>query len=160
MLLDAERVIALLQLKPLKFEGGYFRQTYYSESSTAIYFLLTSVPPSFSVLHSLPHDEIWHFYTGDTVELLLLYPEGHGKVLELGNDLENGHRPQIVVPAKTWQGARVLSVGKWALLGTTMAPGFNTDEFNRGRRSELLIKYPDFKEKILDLTWEEENETG
>jgi len=159
-MLDAEGVIALLQLKPLAFEGGYYQQTYKSDFGTAIYYFLTSVPQSFSVLHTLPYDELWHFYAGDAIALLMLHPNGNGETHVLGNKLEEGQRPQITVPAGVWQGARIVPGGKWALMGTTMAPAFNPDGFIRGRRKELLSKYPKFNEKILDLTWEEDDATA
>lgn len=158
-MLDAKELIELLHLKPLVFEGGFYRQTYSSESGTAIYFLLTDEPRSFSVLHTLPHDEIWHFYAGSPVDLLVLYTDGNGETRRLGNNLQEGSRPQIIVPAGVWQGARIVPGGKWALMGTTMAPGFNPDEFVRGRRKELVEKYPRFSRKIIDLTWEDEDET-
>ncbi|HTY09169.1 MAG TPA: cupin domain-containing protein, partial [Candidatus Edwardsbacteria bacterium] len=120
----------MLNLKPLELEGGYFSETYRSRTripadrrgqrpcSTAIYYLLT--PDTFSALHRLRSDEVFHFYAGDPVEMLLLRPGGQSEVLVLGNDLARRRRPQVIVPRGVWQGARLARGGQWALLGTTV----------------------------------------
>ena len=133
--MTAQEIIALLNLKPLEMEGGYFRQNYRNKAfwnehkpmSTAIYFLLT--PETCSCLHRLPNDEVYHFYLGDPVELLVLDDAGQGSVRILGSDLAAGMQVQTAVPARTWQGSRLCPGGSWALLGTTMAPGFTDDDF-------------------------------
>src|SRR6185369_1787456 len=116
----------------------------------AIYYLLT--PDTFSALHRLPADELFHFYSGDPVEMLQLAPDGSGRVVLIGNDLEAGQRPQVVVPRGTWQGCRLLAGGKVALLGTTVAPGFEFSHYEGGVRMELSAGYPDFSELITALT--------
>lgn len=133
--MTAQEIIELLHLEPLEMEGGYFRQNYRNKASwnehkpmsTAIYFLLT--PETYSCLHRLPNDEVYHFYLGDPVELLVLDDAGQGSVHTLGSDLVAGMLVQTAVPAGAWQGSRLLSGGSWALLGTTMAPGFTDDDF-------------------------------
>ena len=117
---------------------------------TAIYFLLT--PETFSALHRLKSDEIYHFYLGDPVETLVLRADGSGEVLALGSDLYGGARPQAVIPAGAWQGSRLRAGGKFALLGTTVAPGFEFSDFELGSREFLLAKYPDFSGMIRELT--------
>src|SRR5262249_35473520 len=133
-MLTAAEVMRLLELKPLPGEGGFYRETYRASdqlaatalpgryksaksASTAIYYLLP--PDPFSALHRLPTDEVYHFYAGDPVEMLLLTAPGVGEVITLGNDLASGHRPQQVVPRGVWQGSRVGFGGAWSLLGTT-----------------------------------------
>lgn len=167
--LTVEQLRALLSLQPLAMEGGYFAETYRSSEAipaaalpsryrgsksfgTAIYFLLT--PDTFSVLHRLPTDEIYHFYLGDPVEMLQLRPDGSGTVVVLGHDLVAGMRPQLTVPKATWQGARLRPGGAFALMGTTMAPGFDTGDFEAGRRATLLAEYPAFEDLIVSLTRE------
>ena len=148
-------IIDRLNLEPLSFEGGYFRQTWSSGGGTAIYYLLTDEPESFSRMHKLPSDELWHFYCGDPVELLLLHPDGSGEVLILGSDIGDGQRPQIAVQAETWQGARIVpgidNPAGYALLGTTMFPGFRKDDFVPGDREELCVRYPAFADFVGKL---------
>lgn len=168
-MLSAEQLIQHLGLKPLPVEGGYFRETYRSEETirkealparyrfekafgTAIYYLLTSAPDSFSALHGLPSEEIYHFYLGDPVEMLLLHPDGRSERVVLGPDVLAGQRVQLVVPRGVWQGSRLVSGGRWALLGTTMAPGFDSGDYVGGEREELLRRYPEQSELIRQLT--------
>ncbi|HEU5453960.1 MAG TPA: cupin domain-containing protein [Terriglobales bacterium] len=163
--LTAADVIRLLKLQPLPIEGGYFRETYRSADSleaprygsprsfaSAIYFLLT--PDSFSSLHRLRTDEVYHFYLGDPAELLLLHGDGKSERVLLGHDLSAGHQAQYVVPRGVWQGSRVLPGGGFSLLGTTMAPGFDPRDFEHGTRRELLGAYPAQPELIRSLTRE------
>ena len=103
-------------------------------------------------MHRLPWDEIFHFYLGDPVELLLLDPGHAGRVATLGVDLIAGQRPQIVVPAGAWQGARLAAGGRVALLGTTMAPGFDAADFESGSRAELVAEWPEHGVAIAALT--------
>lgn len=156
--MTAQDVITALQLEPLSMEGGYFRRNYCSSRSTqdgkpmgtAIYYLLT--PDSFSRLHKLPSDEVYHFYQGDGVELTILSPDGSGQTVLLGNDLSKGMIPQFCVPANCWQGSCLAPNGAWALLGTTMSPGFVNEDFIAGERESLLTAYPDFRSKIIKPT--------
>jgi predicted cupin superfamily sugar epimerase len=166
-MLTAQEVIDCLQLVPLTIEGGYFRETYRSplrhmehalppeyggerNASTAIYYLLT--PETFSAIHRVKSDEVFHFYTGDPVEMLQLWPDGEAKIVIIGNDLVAGHRPQLVVPAGVWQGCRLVPGGRWALMGCTVAPGFDYADFEAAARGELVRDYPEHAELITALT--------
>ncbi len=163
----AERLIALLHLKPHPEEGGYFLETYRSDESipgkdlplryrgarslaTAIYYLLT--PVSFSAMHRLQTDEIFHFYMGDPVEMLQLLPDGSGRIVLIGTDIEGGMEPQVVVPKGVWQGSQLLSGGRFALLGTTVSPGFEFSDYESGDRDRLIRSYPGFRNQIFSLT--------
>ncbi len=163
----AEDIIRTLGLKPHPAEGGYFAEIYRSGETvdgdalpprygapralaTAIYYLLT--PDTFSCMHRLASDEIFHFYAGDPVEMLNLEPTGPGKVIMLGSDLTAGMRPQVVVPRGVWQGSRLAPGGEFALLGTTVSPGFEFEDYQAGDRDALCRAYPDFKEMITALT--------
>lgn len=165
----ADRIIEHLGLAPLPFEGGYFRQTYVATDqlpidrlparyangkplATAIYYLLTDEPDSFSALHRLPADEIYHFYLGDPVELLMLFPDGRGERIVLGHDILAGQRVQHVVPAGVWQGSRVVAGGRYALMGTTMTPGFTEPDFEAGHAAALTAQYPAQAPLIRQLT--------
>ncbi len=102
-------------------------------AGTAIYYLLT--PDTFSAMHRLASDEIFHFYLGDPVEMLHLHPDGTHQVLVIGPDLEAGQRPQVIVPRHTWQGARLIPGGRYALLGTTVAPAFDYTDYETAPRA-------------------------
>jgi uncharacterized protein len=166
-MLKADEIIKLLELEPLVPEGGFFRRTYCSKQTltssflsssyqgnrplaTAIYYFLTQ--ETFSAMHKLPSDEIFHFYLGDPVEMLHLYPDGTGQVIKIGNDLASGFYPQVLSPAQCWQGLRLVDGGQYALLGTTMFPGFDYKDYIEGKRDYLTVKYPQFKELINQLT--------
>jgi hypothetical protein len=84
--------------------------------------------------------------------MLQLWPDGTGRVVVIGNDLAAGHVPQVVVPGGVWQGARLLSGGQWALLGCTVAPGFDYADFESGDRADLVARYPAHRERIVALT--------
>jgi predicted cupin superfamily sugar epimerase len=167
--LTAARIIELLGLEPLPHEGGLFRQTYRAAENipaqalpprygaprrfaTAIYYLLTDDPDSFSALHRLKTDEIYHFYLGGPAEMLLLHPGGGAARIVLGPDLAAGQQVQFVVPAGVWQGSRLRPGGRYALLGTTMAPGYEQEDFELGDRESLLSEYPNQAELIRSLT--------
>lgn len=165
--LTPKEIRELLKLEPHPIEGGYFAQAYrspylvpkdalppgYSGArpiGTAIYYLLT--PLTFSELHRLPGDEIFHFYMGDPVEMLQLKPDGAGERIVLGHDLAAGMRPQHVVPGGVWQGSRLVPGGEYALLGTTMAPGFDYADYETGSRDQLNSLYPEHSARIASLT--------
>lgn len=118
--------------------------------STCIYYLLTA--DSFSAMHRLKGDEIYHFYLGDPVEMLNLYPSGRWKMVKLGHDIAGGALVQHMVPHGVWQGSRLIDGGKFALLGTTMAPGFSFLDFEPGSRKALLGEYSSCSGLIQKLT--------
>jgi predicted cupin superfamily sugar epimerase len=150
--LTAARVVELLGLAPLPVEGGLYRETWRSPAGSAIYYLLTAEPGSFSALHRLPTDEVYHFYLGDPVEMLMLHPEGRSENVVLGHSIESGARVQHVVPRGVWQGSRVRRGGRFALLGTTMAPGFAPSDYEPGVREALAAAYPTCAAAIAELT--------
>lgn len=119
-------------------------------ASTAIYYLLTN--ETFSAMHRLRGDELFHFYLGDPVEMLHLRPNGTGATITLGTGLEEGMQPQVVVPGGVWQGARMAAGGRYALLGCTVAPGFEFEDFELGKREDLVREFPAYAETIRALT--------
>ncbi len=145
---EGERVAALLGLAPLPDEGGRFRRTHIDAHSSAIYYLLLA--PEFSALHVLTATETYHFYAGSPLLLLLLHPDGRAEESVLGPALEAGQRPQLVVPAGTWQGSS--PVGPWTLVGTTTAPPFDWTGFRLGHRADLVARYPGVRGRIGELT--------
>ena len=160
-------IVSLLGLKPHPAKGGWFAETYRSSetipedalpgryggprsASTAIYYLLT--PGTVSRLRRLRADEVFHFYLGDPVEMLQLDPDGSGHTLTLGHDIAGGMHVQTVVPRGVWQGARLLAGGRFALLGATVAPGFDYADYESGDRALLQAPHPRFAELIAGLT--------
>lgn len=166
-MLTSEQIIELLQLQPLQQEGGYFNEIYRSGGiipkevlpphycgsrnfATSIYYLVT--PDSFSVLHRILSDEIFHFYLGDPVEMLQLLPDGTGQIITMGSDIQQGMQLQVVVPQGIWQGIRLKGEGRFALLGTTVAPGFEYEDYENGFRDRLIHAYPEFEDLIKKYT--------
>jgi uncharacterized protein len=156
----ADELIHFLHLKPLPGEGGWYRETYRSVRqlpgiarpvSTAIYYLLT--PDTCSALHRLPGDEVFHFYLGDPVEMLQLgpNPEDGGRILTLGSDIGVGQQVQTVVPGGLWQGSLLRAGGAFALMGTTMAPGFDFADYEAADRDALSTAFPKFADRIARL---------
>ena len=170
---SAEELIAHLQMEKIPDEGCWFALTYRSAdplsaatlplrygsaarvAGSSIYALVTNT--DFSAMHRLLTDEIWHFYAGEPLELLLLHPDERGEIIILGPDLLAGQHPQFMVPHGTWMGARPLSKSPaaYTLFGNTLAPGFAYTDFEIGWRDELQNAYPKFTNKITDLTREE-----
>jgi predicted cupin superfamily sugar epimerase len=166
--IGAAELKKMLGLEPHPREGGWFRETWKAEETiplealpagrysgarsagTAIYYLLE--PQNFSEMHKLASDEVFHFYLGDPVEMLQLWPDGTGKRVVLGQDIAEGQLVQTVVPQGVWQGTRLIEGGKVALLGCTVSPGFDYADYASGEREELVRRWPDWKAMIEGLT--------
>ena len=165
MRMNAEYWIEKLKLEPHP-EGGYFRQTYKSDlvivrealsgftgaraASTAIYFLLEG--KNFSAFHRLRSDELWHFYAGSPLAVHVIEPAGSYSSILLGSDPEAGQTFQAVVRAGCWFASHVADWKSWALVGCTVAPGFEFADFEMAGREELSAKYPQHEEMIRRLT--------
>lgn len=135
-------------MTPLPVEATFFAQTYRSEGThgdgpvgSAGVGLFCTEPPSRSLFHRLTFDEIWHFYAGHPLRLVLLHPDGSDEEVVLG-DPAAGHAAQHVVPAGSWQSGEVAGGGTWSFYGVTMAPGFTAACFEGGRADALLATYP------------------
>lgn len=148
-------------------EGGFYKETYRATEkisghalpdryggeralSTAIYYLLTA--DSFSALHRVQSDEVFHFYLGDPVDLVTIDEKGEIAHTELGPDLALGQRPQARVTRGRWQGLKLKPGGEAALLGATVAPGFDFEDFDLASRDALLKAHPHLKETIRAFT--------
>jgi uncharacterized protein len=160
---SSKEIIQKLNLQPLPDEGGYYSETYRVPSDgsrllfSAIYYLL--VPESFSALHRLKSDEVFHFYSGDPVEMIQIDDRGGLKRFTLGNDVLQGHIPQLLVPRGVWQGARLAAGGEWALLGTTTVPGFEFADFELGQREMLLKAFPQHRDEIIRFSRSQDEKT-
>jgi hypothetical protein len=166
--MTAEDVKKLLGLAPHPREGGWYVRTYEAwelvaaeafadgryagarRTGTAIYYLLE--PDTFSEMHRLRSDEVFHFYAGDAVEMLQLKEGGGGRMVMIGNDLLREQRPQVVVERGVWQGSRLVEGGRWALLGCTVSPGFEFEDYETGEREWLCAGWPEFAGEIRALT--------
>lgn len=159
--MTATEIKALLKLEPHPVEGGSFRRTYTSNRrvplargeraiGSAIYYLLE--PGTFSEMHVLTSDELFHFYLGDPVEMLQLWPDGHSEVVVLGQNLAAGQQVQLLVPAGVWQGTRLIEDGKVALLGCSVVPGFDFADYTSGSFGKLAAQWPHEAERIRALT--------
>lgn len=165
----AKKIIDRFKMERIPQEGAWFAPTYRSDESvsiagvgasryagprdaySAIYCVQTR--EDFSGLHRLATDELWHFYDGSPIELVLLQPDGRGEILVLGRDLAAGHRPQLLVPRGAWQASRPIGGDDaWTFFGNTLAPGFEYADFEIGYRDELQARYPAFAKKIAELT--------
>jgi hypothetical protein len=148
-------------------EGGYFVETYRSAEtipssglpdrfggarsmSTAIYFLLTG--SEFSAFHRIAADEVWHFYEGSGAEVAVIHPDGRFEWLRLGSRFEQGEQYQAWVPAGSWFASRALPADGYALVGCTVAPGFDFNDFELAKRNELIALFPQHKDIITEFT--------
>lgn len=148
-------------------EGGFFKEVYRSElelsqaamgglcsgkrnAATSIYFLITS--DSFSSFHKIQQDEIWHFYEGATIDLHIISPAGVHRQIKIGAMPEKGELFQVTVPGNSWFAAKIEQEDSYALVGCTVAPGFDFDDFTLGRREELTRRFPEHSSLINSLT--------
>jgi predicted dehydrogenase/predicted cupin superfamily sugar epimerase len=156
---DTARIIEHFGFEKLPVEGTLFKNSYRSAlesreggpAGTEMIGLYAERPSSLSRFHRLTYDETWHAYGGDPFRLILLYPDGHSEDVIMGSDPLKGQRVQFVVPAGVWQGGCILSGGRYALYGCSMAPGFTASCFQAGTREELLRLYPDRAQDIRAL---------
>jgi predicted cupin superfamily sugar epimerase len=161
---DARYWINHLGLSPHP-EGGYYRVTYKSDltiarsalpasyqgdrsASTAIYFLLDG--RDFSAFHRIASDEMWHFYAGSSLVVYVIDPDGDYSELHLGDGSDEVF--QAVVNAGCWFASRVKDAEGFALVGCTVAPGFDFADFELAVRPELVAAYPQHRKLIEELT--------
>ena len=174
--IEADDLIKKLDLKEHRFEGGYYKETYRSldmvsyheessstlpnefdsakvitgtkirPSSTLIFYLLKG--NQFSPLHKVNQDEVWHFYTGGSLTLYLLDENKTITLVKLGNNISDGCLFHYVVKKNIWFCAEVDDKTSFSLLGCTVAPGFEFDDFELGRKSDLLTAFPQHKSII------------
>ncbi len=174
---SAQDIKDWLKLEPNPQEGGFLASFYNSiitvpdtvlrgfprtKASRSIcgsiyYFLET---PGCSVMHRVTGDMLYHFYAGDAVQMLLLSPKGGAEVTVFGNNLALRQDPMKLIPGGTWLGSRLTSGGLWALMGVSMAPGFDPVDYAIGDRDELVRNYPEQADLIRALTRETRKKAG
>ena len=162
---EIDLIIEKLYLEPHP-EGGYYKEVYRSEGivsksslppgidgernyCTSIYFLLTS--ENFSAFHRIKQDEIWNFYAGSPLNIHLIDEKGNYACQSVGNTISKGLFPQFVVPANTWFASEVPG-NNYALVGCTVSPGFDFEDFELGSRAQLAAQYPEHSQIINRLT--------
>lgn len=170
--MDPKQIIRQFNLQHNDTEGGYYASTFTSPYkvnnselpgflpangkhtlSDAIYYFLDK--NEISAMHRVTGDMLYHFYQGDPVEMLILYPEGspvRSEVFVFSNNLDSGGQPMKHIPGGAWLGSRIKHGGHYAFMGVVMAPGFDPADYTIGKRAELISQYPDQKELITALT--------
>ena len=175
MMIDAEFIIKKLELEKHISEGGYFKESYRSPdnisnngfhnkkhgheiseettntekirpASTLIYYLL--VGNQYSAIHRVKSDEIWHFYLGSPVTIHLINEDHISPRIKLGNNLEKDENIHYVVKKDTWFCAEVNNKMSFALMGCTVSPGFDFEDFELGNKDKLILQYPQHKDLI------------
>jgi uncharacterized protein len=143
-------------------EGGFYKETYRSSenvinrngversASTGIHFLITS--ENFSAFHKIESDEMWHFHAGSALSVYIIDEKGDLSILKIGKNIEKGEQLQGVVPAGSWFASRVDEDDSYSLVGCTVSPGFDFQDFKLADRVELIKKYPAQKNIIKELT--------
>lgn len=148
-------------------EGGFYKETYRSEGvipqqilskefkgernyCTAIYFLLTS--DNFSAFHKINQDEIWHYYEGSSLFVHVIDLEGKYHRYSVGINLDEGELPQLAVPAGCWFASSVKKEDSYSLVGCTVSPGFDFDDFELGDKKDLIQQFPEYKDVITQYT--------
>jgi len=161
---DAQYFVKCLDMSPHP-EGGWYKETYRSAEnaqglpqrfsgersfSTGIYFLLRY--PQFSAFHRIKSDEMWHFYSGSPLNVYVIDSEGHFEVINLGPDIEQGERFQAVVKAGNWFASQPVGGDDaeeiYSLVGCTVSPGFDFNDFEMARADDLLKEFPQHAEWI------------
>jgi hypothetical protein len=148
-------------------EGGYYKEVYRSNEfvhkknlpdryssfrsfSTSIYFLLES--NEFSAFHRLKSDEIWHFYEGAAISIVMIFPNGEFKIILMGHETDAKEVYQAVIPKGCWFAAHVNGKDSFSLVGCTVAPGFDFEDFELGKRDDLLKLFPQHRDLIARFT--------
>ncbi len=161
----AKKYVDMLQLK-LHPEGGYYKEDYRAGElilpdglpsrydkprafSTSIYFLLEG--KQFSAFHRLKTDELWHFYDGSSLKIYMIDEKDNFNEITLGKDLNNGETFQAIIKKNTWFAAELIDKNSFALIGCTVAPGFEFSDFELGKREQLVEQYPQYRNLIEQL---------
>lgn len=152
--MNAKFYVDTLELIP-HVEGGYFKETYASDSffetrslATSIYFLLEI--DNFSALHRLTADEMWFYHAGNPLTIVMIDLNGEQHCVTLGKDLDKGEVPFFTVP-KQWIFGSYVNEG-FALVSCVVTPGFTYNDFELMNREELLKQYPNHETIITKLT--------
>ena len=152
----ADGIIEKLKLVPLPLEGGFFNEIYRSSTmissgeccGTSIYYLLRG--KGISDWHMVSKDEIWYYHAGSSAIQMLLFSDGTCEERTIGSDVMNGHVPQSVIPAGTWQSARLSfnDESSWGLFGAAVFPGFEYKDYYSSDTEKLCAVFPAYAAEI------------
>ena len=121
---NSDEIIKKLQMIPHP-EGGYFKESYRNENISLIYYILKKNEKSH--WHRLTKNEILHFYNGDPLKLLISKDGKNIEEIILNNKNNNDQIFHYIVKAGTWFSME--SQGEYTLIGCTVAPPFDYDDF-------------------------------
>jgi len=159
--MNANQIILQLNLQKHP-EGGYYKETYRDDrivsfdkgeersASTAIYYMLIGKDKSH--FHKVASDELWFFHKGETIEIFIIEDDGSMRVELLGNSIEDGESPQVIVKRNQWFAAKIKSGKGYSLVSCTVAPGFEFKDFELADKNYLLKQYPKLQSIIEDLS--------
>ncbi len=161
--LTAQQVVECLGLQPHP-EGGFYIETYRSKTtfehgdvfpatrnhSTAIYYLLEKT--DFSTFHRIKSDELWHHYLGESFLISVILEDGSFEEILLGKNLQHGEKPQAMVPAGAWFASELKTKEGFGLVGCTVSPGFDFQDFEIAERNNLIERYPELERIISRLS--------
>lgn len=164
--MNVDTIVKELSLLPHP-EGGYYKETYRSSLTiantclpndflgdrniaTGIYFLIEK--GNFSALHKIKSDETWHFYYGDALEVIEISETGGLTITQIGSHILKGELFQYTVKANTWFGSRVSNNGNFSLVGCTVYPGFDFNDFELAKQHDLIQLFPQHSQLITELT--------
>ncbi len=163
---EIKEIVRKLEMTPHP-EGGFYKETYRSTGvipkvvlgevfsgeryySTAIYFLITS--DNFSAFHKINQDEIWHYYKGSSLYVHVIDLKGKYSKYTVGANLDQDELPQLVVPAGCWFASSVKDINSYSLVGCTVSPGFDYDDFELANRAALISEFPECDDIIMQYT--------
>ncbi len=166
MIKKSKQWISKLNLKPHP-EGGFYNEVYRSDEvllstslderyagsrsiSTSIYFLLEG--NQFSAFHKIKSDELWHFYDGSAIKLYLISEDGKLEIKKVGINISDNEFPQITIPKNVWFAAEPIDKESYTLVGCTVAPGFDFNDFELGEKKNLIKSFPQHKDLIIRFT--------
>ncbi len=149
-------------------EGGYFKEVYRSDEkaasdslperytgdrhySTSIYFLIKE--NDFSAFHRIKSDEIWHFHAGTSMMIYIIDEKGTLQKRRIGNDPEEGDELQVMIPKQQWFAAELIDKSSYGLVGCTVAPAFDFDDFELAVKNQLIKEFPKYKDLIERLSY-------
>lgn len=166
MMSKIKSIIDKLELVPHPFEGGLFRRSYTSpikispfegeeerSIASAIYYLLTD--NYMSRPHSLKQDEIWHFYSGDPLEILLIYPNKKSEIVTMGADILLNQIVQLVIPSNTIFCAKICKGGVYSLIGASLSPAFVYGDYQYVSPISMIEEFPQYKDFLQDFLAED-----
>lgn len=166
MTLTAAQLIDLLGLT-LHSTCGYVRESFQSDIhlpadalpggytgdhslGNVLYFLVT--PEARVRLHRIRSDQMYHFYAGDPLEVLLLYADGRHEMRKMGSDVSAGMLPQLFIPGGTFHTARVTSTNGYSLLGTSVWLRAEPADVETGNPTSLTSSHPEARSLIAEFS--------